>query len=73
MVLPDHVHKMAYPVLRHRIILTHEAESWALILMLSLIKYFIVSPYWNKPDEEEDKALLQRLIGNFFDGTFPAI
>lgn len=27
MVLPDHVHKMAYPVLRHRIILTHEAES----------------------------------------------
>lgn len=27
MVLPEHVHKMAYPVLRHRIILTHEAES----------------------------------------------
>lgn len=26
-VLPEHVHKMAYPVLRHRIILTHEAES----------------------------------------------
>lgn len=27
MVLPEHIHKMAYPVLRHRIILTHEAES----------------------------------------------
>ena len=27
MVLPEHVHRMAYPVLRHRIILTHEAES----------------------------------------------
>ena len=27
MVLPEHVHKMAYPALRHRIILTHEAES----------------------------------------------
>lgn len=27
MVLPEHVHTMAYPVLRHRIILTHEAES----------------------------------------------
>ncbi|MFN3531349.1 MAG: AAA family ATPase [Candidatus Brocadia sp.] len=27
MVLPEHVHKMAYPILRHRIILTHEAES----------------------------------------------
>ncbi len=27
MVLPEHVQKMAYPVLRHRIILTHEAES----------------------------------------------
>ncbi len=27
MVLPEHVHKMAYPVLRHRVILTHEAES----------------------------------------------
>lgn len=27
MVLPEHVCKMAYPVLRHRIILTHEAES----------------------------------------------
>lgn len=26
-VLPEHVHTMAYPVLRHRIILTHEAES----------------------------------------------
>lgn len=26
-VLPEHIHKMAYPVLRHRIILTHEAES----------------------------------------------
>ncbi len=26
-VLPEHVHKMAYPVLRHRIILSHEAES----------------------------------------------
>ncbi len=26
-VLPEHVHRMAYPVLRHRIILTHEAES----------------------------------------------
>ncbi len=26
-VLPEHVHKMAYPVLRHRVILTHEAES----------------------------------------------
>lgn len=26
-ILPEHVHKMAYPVLRHRIILTHEAES----------------------------------------------
>lgn len=29
-VLPEHVHKMAYPVLRHRIILTHEAESQGL-------------------------------------------
>ena len=27
MVLPEHIHRMAYPVLRHRIILTHEAES----------------------------------------------
>jgi MoxR-like ATPase len=27
MVLPEHIHDMAYPVLRHRIILTHEAES----------------------------------------------
>ena len=27
MILPEHIHKMAYPVLRHRIILTHEAES----------------------------------------------
>lgn len=27
MVFPEHVHKMAYPALRHRIILTHEAES----------------------------------------------
>lgn len=27
MVLPEHVQKMAYPALRHRIILTHEAES----------------------------------------------
>ncbi len=27
MVLPEHVHRMAYPALRHRIILTHEAES----------------------------------------------
>lgn len=27
MVLPEHIHAMAYPVLRHRIILTHEAES----------------------------------------------
>ena len=45
----------------------------ASILTLSLIKYFIVSPYWNKPDEEENKAYLQRLIGNFFDGHFPAI
>ncbi|GAX62863.1 ATPase [Candidatus Scalindua japonica] len=27
MVLPEHIHKMAYPVLRHRIILTHEAEA----------------------------------------------
>ena len=27
MVLPEHIHVMAYPVLRHRIILTHEAES----------------------------------------------
>ncbi len=27
MVLPEHVHKMAYHILRHRIILTHEAES----------------------------------------------
>ncbi|MFQ5956412.1 MAG: AAA family ATPase, partial [Candidatus Brocadiales bacterium] len=26
-VLPEHVQAMAYPVLRHRIILTHEAES----------------------------------------------
>jgi len=26
-ILPEHIHKMAYPVLRHRIILTHEAES----------------------------------------------
>lgn len=26
-VLPEHIHKMAYPVLRHRVILTHEAES----------------------------------------------
>ncbi|MCF6158549.1 MAG: MoxR family ATPase [wastewater metagenome] len=26
-VLPEHVYTMAYPVLRHRIILTHEAES----------------------------------------------
>jgi MoxR-like ATPase len=26
-VLPEHIHRMAYPVLRHRIILTHEAES----------------------------------------------
>ena len=26
-VLPEHIHKMVYPVLRHRIILTHEAES----------------------------------------------
>lgn len=26
-ILPEHVCKMAYPVLRHRIILTHEAES----------------------------------------------
>jgi len=26
-VLPEHVRKMVYPVLRHRIILTHEAES----------------------------------------------
>ena len=26
-ILPEHVQKMAYPVLRHRIILTHEAES----------------------------------------------
>lgn len=26
-VLPEHVHKMAYPTLRHRIILSHEAES----------------------------------------------
>ncbi|MCP5004192.1 MAG: AAA domain-containing protein [Planctomycetes bacterium] len=26
-ILPEHVHKMAYPVLRHRIILTHEAQS----------------------------------------------
>ncbi|WP_347275652.1 MoxR family ATPase [Candidatus Kuenenia sp.] len=25
-ILPEHVQKMAYPVLRHRIILTHEAE-----------------------------------------------
>lgn len=27
MVLPEHVHRMAYPVMRHRIILSHEAES----------------------------------------------
>lgn len=26
-LLPEHVQKMAYPVLRHRIVLTHEAES----------------------------------------------
>lgn len=26
-LVPEHVQKMAYPVLRHRIILTHEAES----------------------------------------------
>jgi len=26
-ILPEHVQKMAYPVLRHRIILTHEAEA----------------------------------------------
>ncbi|HHT9132033.1 MAG TPA: AAA family ATPase [Candidatus Tripitaka californicus] len=26
-VMPEHVKKMAYPVLRHRIILTHEAEA----------------------------------------------
>ncbi len=26
-VLPEHVHKMVYPVLRHRVILTHEAET----------------------------------------------
>jgi MoxR-like ATPase len=26
-ILPEHIHKMAYPVLRHRIILSHEAES----------------------------------------------
>jgi len=26
-ILPEHVQKMAYPALRHRIILTHEAES----------------------------------------------
>ena len=26
-VLPEHIHKMAYPVLRHRVILTHEADS----------------------------------------------
>ena len=26
-ILPEHIHKMTYPVLRHRIILTHEAES----------------------------------------------
>jgi len=27
MILPEHIHKIAYPVLRHRIILSHEAES----------------------------------------------
>lgn len=27
LVMPEHVKKMAYPVLRHRIILTHEAEA----------------------------------------------
>jgi MoxR-like ATPase len=26
-ILPEHVQKMAYPVLRHRMVLTHEAES----------------------------------------------
>ncbi len=26
-ILPEHIHRMAYPVLRHRIILSHEAES----------------------------------------------
>ena len=47
-VLPEHIHKMAYPVLRHRIILTHEAESQGIdpddIVKMVLSKVPILEP-----------------------------